>query len=76
MCLTEFGDDGDFISYPIEKTWSETLPGNNMYMGKATPVWQLTLSYRCHHCNVSIPSDIQLIHDTNFPCGSLYLTDY
>ena len=21
-----------------------------MYMGKATPVWQLSLSHRCHHC--------------------------
>ena len=34
------------ITSPSEKSRPETWPGN--YMGKATLVWQLTLSYRCH----------------------------
>ena len=34
------------ITSPSEKSRPETWPGN--YMGKATPVWQLTLSHRCH----------------------------
>ena len=35
------------ITSPSEKSRPETWPGN--YLGKATPVWQLTLSHRCHH---------------------------
>ena len=34
------------ITSPSEKSRPETWPGN--IMGKATPVWQLTLSHRCH----------------------------
>ena len=34
------------ITSPSEKSRPETWPGN--YMGKATQVWQLTLSHRCH----------------------------
>ena len=34
------------ISFPSEESRPETLPGN--YLGKATPVWQLSLSHRCH----------------------------
>ena len=34
------------ITSPSEKSRLETWPGN--YMGKATPVWQLSLSHRCH----------------------------
>ena len=34
------------ITSPSEKTRPESWPGDNM--GKATPVWQLSLSHRCH----------------------------
>ena len=34
------------IISPSEKTRPESWPGD--YMGKATPVWQLSLSHRCH----------------------------
>ena len=34
------------ITSPSEKTRPESWPGD--YMGKATPVWQLSLSHRCH----------------------------
>ena len=34
------------IACPSEKTRPESWPGD--YMGKATPVWQLSLSHRCH----------------------------
>ena len=34
------------ITSTSEKSCPETWPGN--YMGKATPVWQLSLSHRCH----------------------------
>ena len=34
------------ITSPSEKSRPETWPGK--HMGKATPVWQLTLSHRCH----------------------------
>ena len=37
------------ITPPSEKTRPESWPGN--YMGKASQVWQLSLSHRCHHCN-------------------------
>ena len=41
------------ITSPSEKSRPETWPGK--HMGKATPVWQLTFSHRCHQimkCNV------------------------
>ena len=34
------------ITSPSEKTRPESRP--RVYMGKATPVWQLSLSHRCH----------------------------
>ena len=34
------------ITFPSEKSRLESWHGD--YMGKATPVWQLSLSYRCH----------------------------
>ena len=34
------------ITSPSEKTRPESWPGD--YMGKATPVWQLSLSHLCH----------------------------
>ena len=34
------------ITSPSEKTRPESWPGD--YMGKATPVWQLSWSHRCH----------------------------
>ena len=36
------------ITSPSEKTRPKSWPGNNM--GKATPVWQLSLSHSCHKC--------------------------
>ena len=40
------------ITSPSEKSRPETWHGNSM--GKATPVWQLNSSHRCHQiCNVS-----------------------
>ena len=39
LCIIEPKD-------PSEKSRPETWPGK--HMGKATPVWQLTLSHRCH----------------------------
>ena len=35
-----------YITSPSERTRPESWPGH--YMGKATPVWQLSLSHRCH----------------------------
>ena len=36
-----------YITLPYEKTRPESLPGKSV--GKATPVWQLSSSHRCHH---------------------------
>ena len=35
-----------YITSPSEKTRPESWPGE--YMGKATPVWRLSSSHRCH----------------------------
>ena len=35
-----------YITSPSEKTRPESCPGD--YMGKATPVWRLSSSHRCH----------------------------
>ena len=35
-----------YITSPSEKTRPESWPGD--YMGKATPVWRLSSSHRCH----------------------------
>ena len=44
------------ITSPSEKSRPETWPGNNT--GKATPVWQLTSSHRCHQIfSVSRPAN-------------------
>ena len=42
----EFEISISIYSSPFEKTLLESRPGK--YMGKATPVWQLSLSYCCH----------------------------
>ena len=41
------------ITSPSEKSRPETCPGK--HMGKATPVWQLTLSHRCHQMKRETP---------------------
>ena len=67
-----------YITSPSEKTRPESWPGT--YMGKATPVWQLSSSHRCHQICSSLLSFQQrqkdlcykmqyLIAISNFPLG-------
>ena len=47
ICISIYSSDFAPSHYfPSEKSRPGTWPGN--YMGKATPVWQLAFSHRCH----------------------------